>query len=141
MTSNGLEENSMMAEESGDQKVGSTSRGANSPEGTVQDEKFEETTFPEGGTRAWLVAASCAGVLFCTFGYVNAFGVYQEYYQTHQLRYKGPSDISWIGSLQAFFLFGGALFGGPLFDRFGEKVCLLLAHAPFQITPCKITNL
>lgn len=30
--------------------------------------------FPEGGTRAWLVVAGCAGVLFCNFGYANAFG-------------------------------------------------------------------
>jgi hypothetical protein len=30
--------------------------------------------FPEGGLRAWSVAAGAAGVLFCTFGYANAFG-------------------------------------------------------------------
>lgn len=31
-------------------------------------------TFPDGGARAWSVAAGTAGVLFCTFGYTNAFG-------------------------------------------------------------------
>lgn len=30
--------------------------------------------FPDGGVRAWSVAAGAAGVLFCTFGYINAFG-------------------------------------------------------------------
>lgn len=30
--------------------------------------------FPEGGWRAWLVVAGAAGVLFCGFGYANAFG-------------------------------------------------------------------
>jgi len=96
--------------------------------------------FPEGGVRAWSVAIGCAGVLFSTFGYVNAFGygpsmrthksqtnqssVFQEYYQTHQLIHETPSTISWIGSLQTFFLFGGSLVGGPLFDRFGAKVYL-----------------
>jgi hypothetical protein len=30
--------------------------------------------FPEGGLRAWSVAVGCAGVLFSTFGFVNAFG-------------------------------------------------------------------
>jgi hypothetical protein len=30
--------------------------------------------FPEGGLRGWSVAIGCAGVLFSTFGYVNAFG-------------------------------------------------------------------
>ena len=48
--------------------------------------------------------------------------VFQEYYQTHQLKNTSPSTISWIGSIQIFFLFGGNLFGGPLFDRFGAKV-------------------
>jgi hypothetical protein len=37
------------------------------PQGGPQD-------FPEGGLRAWSVAIGCAGVLFSTFGYVNAFG-------------------------------------------------------------------
>lgn len=48
--------------------------------------------------------------------------VYQEYYQTNQLRHQSPSTISWLGSIQIFFLFGGTLFGGPLFDRYGAKV-------------------
>lgn len=78
--------------------------------------------FPDGGIKAWRNALGCAGLLFCSFGYVNAFGVYQEYYQTHQLSSKTPDDISWIGSLQVFFLFNGTLFGGPLFDRFGAVV-------------------
>jgi MFS family permease len=51
--------------------------------------------------------------------------VYQEYYATHQLKHETQSSISWIGSLQIFFLFGGALFGGPLFDRFGAKASSL----------------
>lgn len=35
---------------------------------------FQPAPFPEGGARAWSVAIGAAGVLFCTFGYVNAFG-------------------------------------------------------------------
>jgi hypothetical protein len=30
--------------------------------------------FPDGGARSWSVAYGAAGVLFCTFGYANAFG-------------------------------------------------------------------
>lgn len=51
---------------------------------------------------------------------------YQEYYQSHQLSGETPSAISWIGSLQGFFIFSGSLVGGPLFDRYGEKVCASL---------------
>ncbi|KFX95821.1 hypothetical protein O988_05617 [Pseudogymnoascus sp. VKM F-3808] len=79
-------------------------------------------TFPEGGARGWTTTAGAAGVLFCTFGYINTFGFYQEYYQSHQLSGETPSAISWIGSLQGFFIFSGSLVGGPLFDRYGEKV-------------------
>jgi len=49
--------------------------------------------------------------------------VYQEYYQAHQLSDQTPSAISWIGSLQVFFVLGASVVGGPLFDRYGEKVC------------------
>lgn len=31
-------------------------------------------TFPEGGARGWSTTAGAAGVLFCTFGYINTFG-------------------------------------------------------------------
>lgn len=31
-------------------------------------------TFPDGGLRAWSVAAGHAGAMFCTFGYINSFG-------------------------------------------------------------------
>jgi hypothetical protein len=31
-------------------------------------------SFPEGGFRAWTVVAGSFCVLFCTFGYLNAYG-------------------------------------------------------------------
>jgi hypothetical protein len=39
----------------------------------VKDDAPEDT-FPEGGARAWCVAAGTAGVTFCTLGYLNSFG-------------------------------------------------------------------
>jgi len=32
------------------------------------------------------------------------------------------STISWIGSLQVFFMFAAGLISGPLADRYGPKV-------------------
>lgn len=63
--------------------------------------------------------------------------VYQEYYETHQLHDQTPSAISWIGSIQIFFLFCGALFGGPLFDQFGGKVSLtpISSNLPIYLHP------
>ncbi|PYI08788.1 putative monocarboxylate permease [Aspergillus sclerotiicarbonarius CBS 121057] len=87
-----------------------------SEEGTSNTNPEEE--FPEGGSRAWSVALGNAGVMFCTLGYVNSWGYYEQF----QLRDENPSSVAWIGSLQAFFIFSGGLFGGPLFDRYGAKV-------------------
>ncbi len=80
---------------------------------------------PDGGTRAWLVAAGGSSIFFACLGFSNAFGTFQEYYLTHQLRGESPTDIAWIGSLAAFLQFASGMLGGPLFDRFGARVCHL----------------
>ncbi|KAG1724358.1 major facilitator superfamily domain-containing protein [Suillus lakei] len=56
-------------------------------------------------------------ILFCTFGTVQSFGVYQAYYSSHYLSQYVASDISWIGSVQTFLLFAGGLLSGKLFDE------------------------
>ncbi|RHZ47217.1 MCT family MFS transporter [Aspergillus thermomutatus] len=77
---------------------------------------------PDGGLRAWLVAAGAASVFLCTLGLANSFGTFEEYYLTHQLKRETASAISWIGSLQSFLQFFSGMVGGPLFDRFGPKI-------------------
>ncbi|OLN96280.1 Riboflavin transporter MCH5-like protein 2 [Colletotrichum chlorophyti] len=84
--------------------------------------QFEEDGFPEGGTRAWLVATGTAGIMFCSLGYTNSFGVFQAYYMRNQLQNHTPDDISWIGSIQAFLVFASGAIGGPVFDRYGASV-------------------
>jgi hypothetical protein len=79
--------------------------------------------FPDGGLRAWTVAAGAGGVLFSTLGYSNCFGVFQAYYMFHQLQDQSPDNIAWIGAIQAFLVFAAGAFGGPLFDRYGAWVC------------------
>ncbi|KAK0650019.1 riboflavin transporter MCH5 [Cercophora newfieldiana] len=78
--------------------------------------------FPEGGTQGWLVAGGTAGIMFCTLGYANSFGVFQAYYIGNQLKDHSPDDISWIGSLQVFLVFAVGVLGGPIFDRYGAWV-------------------
>jgi MFS family permease len=48
-------------------------------------------------------------------GIVNSFGVYQTYYESN-LPQVSSSDISWIGSLQAFLLLIIGVITGPLYD-------------------------
>ncbi|KAF7301923.1 MFS general substrate transporter [Mycena indigotica] len=73
--------------------------------------------FPEGGRDAWLTIAGGWMVSFCTFGAIQSFGVYQDYYTRIFLNEHPPSDISWIGSVQIFFLFSIGIFSGKLFDH------------------------
>ncbi|KAJ3479796.1 hypothetical protein NLI96_g8806 [Meripilus lineatus] len=70
--------------------------------------------FVEGGAKAWLTILGGWFSLFATFGYANAFGVYQDYYTRSGS--ASASSISWIGSTQLFFLLGTAFPAGKLFD-------------------------
>ena len=63
--------------------------------------------FPEGGAKAWLTVAGSAACLFVSFGWVNCVGIFEEYYQTHQLSQYTPSEIAWIPALQSRWSLGG----------------------------------
>ncbi|GAB7355508.1 hypothetical protein MBLNU459_g5997t1 [Dothideomycetes sp. NU459] len=110
--------------------------GAHTPEGQSSDGQSLESampkeapapTFPEGGLKAWSVALGCFCIMFVTFGYLNAFGVYEAYYIRKILPDKSPSAIAWIGSLQLFFQFSAGLISGPVTDRWGPRVILIPA--------------
>lgn len=62
---------------------------------------MDPKSFPEGGAQAWLTVAGSSACLFVSFGWVNCVGVFQEYYQTHQLKDYTASNISWIPALQS----------------------------------------
>ena len=47
---------------------------------------------------------------------MNAFGVYQTYYEDSFLSSQGASNISWIGSVQAFLLVFIGVITGPIYD-------------------------
>ena len=72
---------------------------------------------PNGGLNAWLQVLSSFFVFFNTWGIVNAFGIYQTYYEHGILKGSSPSDISWVGSLSAFLLMLTGTFGGPIYDK------------------------
>ena len=57
-------------------------------------------------------------------GFINAFGVFQEYYKSHQLHEQSEFDISWIGSFSSFMLFAGAVPAGIMVDKIGPFVPL-----------------
>lgn len=71
--------------------------------------------------------------------FLNAFGVFQSYYQTH-LASVTPSDISWIGSVQAFFMFFMTLPSGIVIDRYGPQPLYGFAMLVFSFS-CMMTSL
>ena len=71
---------------------------------------------PDGGFLAWLQVAGAFCLFFNTWGVVNMYGSYQTFYQTDFLSSHTSSQISWIGSMQAFLLFLGSAVAGPAFD-------------------------
>ncbi|KAK5743502.1 MFS sugar transporter [Elasticomyces elasticus] len=86
---------------------------------------FDPRQNPDGGLQAWLCVLGGFCVLFCSFGWINCIGVFQEYYQTHQLSQYNPSTVSWISSLEAFFMFAGGPIIGKLYDNYGPRWLLL----------------
>ncbi|KZL79639.1 mfs monocarboxylate [Colletotrichum incanum] len=86
-----------------------------------------ETIRPPPGydsLRSWLAVLGASLSLICTVGFLNAFGVFQEYYQ--QYFKKSESDIAWVGSVSIFILFLSAPISGILCDRFGPTIPLCI---------------
>jgi hypothetical protein len=81
---------------------------------------------PDGGLRAWLVAAAGFCFTFCCLGITMCFGVFQQYYSAHQLSHESPDKIAWIGSIAGFIQFVAGAVSGPLFDRYGMIVSAFL---------------
>lgn len=69
---------------------------------------------PDGGLRAWLQVLCGHLIVFNVWGYINSFGIFQSYYAT--VLNRSSSDISWVGSLQIFFVYFLGTFSGRATD-------------------------
>ncbi|KAM5343646.1 hypothetical protein ACJ41O_012183 [Fusarium nematophilum] len=69
---------------------------------------------PDGGFMAWLQVLLTHIVFFNTWGVANGYGIFQQYY-SHSLD-ESESSISWIGSVQVFFLFSIGVIAGRITD-------------------------
>ncbi|TCD70280.1 hypothetical protein EIP91_004181 [Steccherinum ochraceum] len=100
-----------------------------------EDAPVEEVTqahvddIPDGGLRAWLVVVGGAFGAFATFGYVNAWGVFQAYYEETVMPTTSPSTIAWIGSVEYALIFVPGLVTGRLFDMGYIKLPVTVASA------------
>ncbi|PPQ71856.1 hypothetical protein CVT26_007015 [Gymnopilus dilepis] len=119
---------------------------------TGEDSLDEVLTFPEGGFRAWAAVAGgyvdftgytparvddflCRFLIqFTCFGYINSFGVYQDFYVRHYLTAFTPSDIGWIGGVQIFLNFFLGAFSGQIFDRGYYKQLMYISTVLYAIS-------
>ena len=65
--------------------------------------------------------------MISTYGLLSALGLFQVYWQTHQLADVPPTNISWIGSLLGFLSGFLNLPFGLVFDRWGVWPVLPIA--------------
>lgn len=94
-------------------------------EPTTTSRSRADYTFPEGGLRAWLVIFGSFSIISGTFGLISSVGLFQAYWQEHQLSSYTSRDIGWIAAVNVFLnLFLGVQIG-PLFDRYGPRWLIL----------------
>ncbi|KAB8234861.1 MCT family MFS transporter [Aspergillus alliaceus] len=86
-----------------------------------ENDNVDKRPSSEFTSRAMLILISCFFVTFCSVGFVNAFGVFQEYYEQALLSNRSASDISWLGSVNIFCMFGCTSIAGILTDKYGPR--------------------
>ncbi|KAI0345394.1 MFS general substrate transporter [Trametopsis cervina] len=96
---------------------------------------------PDGGFKAWSNVIAAGFSTFATFGYINAWGVFQAYYEK-ALPEETASNIAWIGSLQYALMFVPGLIIGRIFDMGIVRTPLAGASAflimsTFLVAECK----
>lgn len=96
--------------------------------------------YPDGGKDAYLCLLGGFLCLFCSFGWLNALGVFQSYYQTNQLRQYSPSTVAWIPSLEIFVMFLPGPLVGWAFDNYGPKYILIFGTF-FHVLGLMMTSL
>lgn len=113
-----------------------TPQSANTSHESIEipfDDEYEYK-YPEGGSKAWLVVFGAFMMLICTFGMMSSVGVFQSYWETHQLETYSSSTVGWIPSV---FVFLNLMLGiqiGPMFDRYGPRWIILTGSILYIIT-------
>lgn len=114
-----------------DNGVVSPSDGRPTP--TAETTTFAES-FPDGGTRSWLVVLGSFFLLMASYGMLNSVGVFQSYLETNQLSTYSSTDVGWIPSIFVFVTLSLGVFVGPLFDSHGPRMLVWVGSAIFMLS-------
>lgn len=91
-------------------------------------------SFPDGGTRSWLVVLGSFFLLMASYGMMNSVGVFQSYLETNQLSSYSSTDVGWISSSFVFVALLLGVYIGPLFDSHGPKVLVYGGSVIFMLS-------
>ncbi|KAH8893443.1 MFS general substrate transporter [Thozetella sp. PMI_491] len=83
---------------------------------------------PDGGLNAWLKVFGCFLLYSNVWGFTMTFGAFQANYQNGLLSSSSPSAISWIGTIQSWFLIVFGVLSGPLFDMGYYRYMLIMGN-------------
>ncbi|EEQ30417.1 hypothetical protein McanMca71_002306 [Microsporum canis] len=107
---------------------------------TPKDAAIDPSSYPDGGIEAWTVVFGGFCALFVSFGWINCVGIFQDYYQAHDLKSYSPSSVAWIPSLELFMMYIVAPLSGKGFDNFGPRY-LLIGGSAFHVFGLMMTSL
>jgi MCP family monocarboxylic acid transporter-like MFS transporter 10 len=86
------------------------------------DSESRELKRREGGRTAWLTVLGSILVYYSSFGILNSFGFFQNYYANDFLKGSPVSTIAFIGTVQMALMNSLAAVSGAICDRYGVKV-------------------
>ncbi|KAH8723922.1 major facilitator superfamily domain-containing protein [Phaeosphaeriaceae sp. PMI808] len=101
---------------------------------------WHPSQYPDGGRDAYLCLLGAFCCLFCSFGWINCLGIFQNHYQSNQLRDYPSSTIAWIASTEIFVMFFPGLIVGWVNDSYGPKY-LLIFGTFFHVFGLMMTSL
>jgi MFS family permease len=79
----------------------------------------------ENTSQAWLTVLGSFLIYYSSYGLINSFGFFQEYYYEHTaLASTSQSTIALVGTMQIALMNCLAPISGALSDSFGIRVCL-----------------
>ncbi|KAH8660939.1 major facilitator superfamily domain-containing protein [Tricladium varicosporioides] len=106
-----------------------------------EDIDIEVEQEPSDTLTACLQVVGAFFLMMNSWGIANTFGAYQTYYEQSLLSHESPSNISWIGSIQAtLLLFVGGLVTGPIYDA-GHLRGLVFVGSTFGVFGMMMTSI
>lgn len=80
-----------------------------------------QTSYPEGGHKAWLVVFGAFCSLTASLGLYNSTGVFEAYISRKILADESSSNIGWIFGIYSFVTWACGVQIGPTFDASGPR--------------------